>query len=401
MKKILLLGGSSQQVIAIKTAKELGYYTILCDFLSNNPGQYVADKFYLISTTDKQSVLEVAKSEKIDGILAYASDPAALTAAYVAEKLNLPSNPYKSVEILSQKHLFRNFLKKNSFCVPNSVYFKDKDKDNMVEHKTKTLHYPLLVKPTDSSGSKGISKINLEKELNDAISMAKKFSRNHIIQIEEYIEKDHDFIVGGDIFVLNGKVVFWGLLNCHRDFLVNPLVPVGKSYPLQLSKERIIKIRLQTQKLIDLLQIKFGAFNIELIFDQNDDLYFIEMGPRNGGNMIPDFLSIISGKNMIVATIQCAMGNYDVDITFDKKECYYASYNLHTNKNGKYQGIYFHKEIDQYIIRKEIYISKGDQVYYFDGANKAIGIIFMKFNNLIAMNNLLKKINNLIDIRVD
>ena len=90
MKKILLLGGSAQQVVAIETAKKLGYYTILCDFLDDNPGQFVADKFYLVSTTNKEAVLNVAEREKIDGILAYASDPAAPTAAYVAEKMGLP-----------------------------------------------------------------------------------------------------------------------------------------------------------------------------------------------------------------------------------------------------------------------------------------------------------------------
>ena len=93
MKKILLLGGSAQQVIAIETAKKLGYYTVLCDYLTDNPGQFVADKFYLVSTTDKDSILKVAIDEKIDGILAYASDPAAPTAAYVAEKMELPGNP--------------------------------------------------------------------------------------------------------------------------------------------------------------------------------------------------------------------------------------------------------------------------------------------------------------------
>ena len=87
MKKILLLGGSEQQIVAIKTAKRLGYYTVLCDYLLDNPGQYEADKFYLVSTTDKEEVLKVAVDECIDGVLAYASDPAAPTAAYVAEKL--------------------------------------------------------------------------------------------------------------------------------------------------------------------------------------------------------------------------------------------------------------------------------------------------------------------------
>ena len=91
MKKILLLGGSAQQVIAIETAKRLGFYTVLCDYLDDNPGQFAADKFYLVSTTDKEAVLKVAESEKIDGVMAYASDPAAPTAAYVAEKMGLPT----------------------------------------------------------------------------------------------------------------------------------------------------------------------------------------------------------------------------------------------------------------------------------------------------------------------
>ena len=112
MKKILLLGGSAQQVVAIETAKRLGYYTVLCDFLTDNPGQYVADKFYLVSTTDKDAVLEVAQKEKVNGVLAYASDPAAPTAAYVGEKLKLPTNPYYAVDILCNKDRFRAFLQR-------------------------------------------------------------------------------------------------------------------------------------------------------------------------------------------------------------------------------------------------------------------------------------------------
>lgn len=126
MKKILLLGGSAQQVIAIETAKRLGYYTVLCDYLGDNPGQYVADQFYLVSTTDKAEVLKVAQKEKIDGILAYASDPAAPTAAYVAEQMGLPGNPYESVEILCNKDRFRTFLKENGFNAPEACGYSEK-----------------------------------------------------------------------------------------------------------------------------------------------------------------------------------------------------------------------------------------------------------------------------------
>ena len=124
MKKILLLGGSAQQVIAIETAKKLGYYTVLCDFLTDNPGQYVADKFYLVSTTDKDAVLEVAQKENVDGVLAYASDPAAPTAAYVGEKLKLPTNPYSAVDILCNKDRFRAFLQDNGFNAPVSMGYR-------------------------------------------------------------------------------------------------------------------------------------------------------------------------------------------------------------------------------------------------------------------------------------
>ena len=122
-KKLLLLGGSPQQLIAIQKAKELGFYTVLCDYLPDNPGQYIADKFYQVSTTDVNAVYEVAKKEAVDGILPYCSDPAALPASIVCSLLNLPSNPFKSVEILGLKYKFREFLKNNGFVCPNFFIF--------------------------------------------------------------------------------------------------------------------------------------------------------------------------------------------------------------------------------------------------------------------------------------
>lgn len=400
MRKILLLGGSAQQIVAIEKAKKLGYYTVLCDFLTDNPGQYVADKFYLVSTTDKEAVLKVAKEEKIDGVLAYASDPAAPTAAYVAEKLGLPTNPYDSVRILSEKHLFRQFLKKHNFESPISISFKHKDFSLTQKEFISKMSFPVLVKPVDSSGSKGITKIESVQELDRAMKYAEQFSRNKILEVEEYITKDHEYLVGGDVFVVDGKVVFWGLLNCHRDFEVNPLVPVGKSYPLNLSMERKSLIRKEIQRLMDCLKIKFGAFNVELIITEENKLYFIEMGPRNGGNMIPDLLSYISGKDMITASIECAMGNKEVDITFEQKEVFFATHNLHSDRREVFDKIVFDPELEPYIIRKEIYKKTGDEIYYFDGANKALGIIFLKFENKETMNTILSNINEYISIKV-
>lgn len=174
MKKILLLGGSKQQIPAVECAKRRGYYTILCDYLSDNPGQRVADKFYLESTTDKETILKIAQKEKIDGIVAYASDPAAPTAAYVAEKLGLPTNPYETVRILANKNLFRKFLKNNGFSCPNME--EANSYDELIE-KIENLKFPVIIKPVDSSGSKGITKLINKENLNFYYEKALKFSR--------------------------------------------------------------------------------------------------------------------------------------------------------------------------------------------------------------------------------
>lgn len=396
VKKILLLGGSAQQVIAIKAAKHLGYYTILCDYLPDNPGQYEADQFYLISTTDKDAVLELAQKEKIEGVLAYASDPAAPTAAYVAEKLELPGNPFKSVEILCNKDQFRKFLLENGFSVPDAKGYSlaidaVKEKDG--------FEYPIIIKPVDSSGSKGATVLDTEDGLYEALNFAFSFSRSHRIIIEHYIEKKHPYLIGGDIFIKDGKIVLWGLLNCHRDVNVNPLVPVGKSYPLQLGENDIKNVKHTLSSMVEKLGIRNGSMNVELVVDKDDHVWPIDVGPRSGGNMIPDLLGDMFGVNIAEMSIEAAMGT-EIKGNICEPNGFYATHNLHSNRNGRYKGISFSPEIEPYIYRKCLYKKQGDVVEYFDNAAKCLGIVFFKFPDEVVMKSVLEHINELITIEL-
>lgn len=377
MKKILLLGGSTQQIPAIEYANKQGLYTILCDYLPDNPGQYYAKKFYCISTTDRHAILDIAIQEKIDGVVAYASDPAAPTAAYVAEQLKLPTNPYKSVEILAYKDKFREFLGSHEFNCP-----KAKSYSSLVCAKKEIdqFTFPVMVKPVDSSGSKGVSKVTITEEFEVAYKLALDNSRGEKIIVEEFIVQDHQFLIGGDCFVLNGMVAYWGLLNCHRDPKVNTLVPVGKSYPLLIGESRLIKVKKEIEKIVNLLGIKFGGFNLEIMIDKNDKVFLIEMGPRNGGNMIPDLLKIINNVDLIGATIETAIGNNNLILQSETNNGFYATHNIHTETNGIFNEIRYKNSIEEKIIKKIIYKKKGDEVQYFNGANKAIGILFLKFD---------------------
>lgn len=388
MKKILLLGGSAQQIVAIKTARKHGYYTVLCDYLTDNPGQYEADKFYLVSTTDKDAVLKVATDEKVDGILAYASDPAAPTAAYVAEKLGLPTNPYESVETLCNKDRFRTFLKENGFNTPNSAGYSDKNVD------TSLFSLPVIIKPVDSSGSKGATVLHSWDGLNKALDFAFSFSRSHRLIVEEFIEKKHEYLIGGDIFVADGKVILWGLLNCHRDNSVNPLVPVGKSYPLMLDKTDEDEVKSTLQRIVDKLGLRFGSVNVELVVDKNNRVWPIDIGPRAGGNMIPDLLGMIFGADVVEMAVLSAMGER---FSSEIKEGipYFATHNLHFDRKGIYDSIEFSEDLEKYIVKKCLYKKSGDMVEYFDNAAKALGIIFMKFEDQKTMKYILDKINQL------
>ena len=393
-KKILLLGGSTAQLIAIETAKRLGYYTVLCDFLPDNPGQYIADSFHLVSTTDKEGVLSVAKEEEIDGIVAYSSDPAAPTAAFVANAMNLPGMDYDVVRHFCEKQLFRKFLLKNGFNVPKSIEvkipydFEDIDISN--------LHLPLIVKPTDSSGSKGITVIEVESKLHDALKYAQEYSRNNVLIIEEFVGRDHPFVIEAEIFTINGEVVTWGLINSIRDTASNPLLPAAYSYPLEVSPSRKELVRKEVSRLVKATGNTSGAFNIEMIIDKNNRLYFLDAGPRNGGNLLPEFISMISGKDIVEATIRTAMGDTaNLDVTLDGEEGgYWGLGVLHSSQSGLYNRVEYSDLAKEALIREEVQKKMGEQVRPFERCNDLVGLNFLHFKSQAEMDEVMCNTND-------
>lgn len=386
-KRILLLGGSAQQVVAIKAAKELGYYTVLCDYLADNPGQYVADKHYNISTTNIEAVYKVAKEELVDGILAYASDPAALPAAIVCERLGLPTNPAKSVEILGLKHPWREFLRNNGFACPKSAIFNPSISKKDFQNLIYGFSFPILVKPTDSSGSKGVTVLNNLENLNTAIQWADTYSRNKILIVEEFITRSFPYVIGGDIFIWNGEIVLHGEMACLRGDNGKSLIPIGKKRPSGLNVQQNINVYRELQRLITMLDIRFGEMNIEILLDKEDNVHFLELGPRAGGNMIPLQLSDVFGVDLVKANVQAAMGVKPdfVDKPLKELPGCYMHYVLHSNKSGAFGGIEIDECIRKYVYRKVVYKNPGDKIEVFDGAGKALGIVFLHFNTIEEM----------------
>lgn len=390
-KKLLMLGGSPQQVIAIEKARSLGYKTILCDYLPDNPGRHVADVFYEISTTDKEAVLRIAQNESIDGVIAYASDPAAPTAAFISDALNLPGMKYDIARCFCEKHLFRSFLKDNGFNVPESA-FLNLDNDSSLSTLS-SLRLPLIIKPTDSSGSKGVTVVHKTSELIDAIEKAAAFSRNSIVIVEEFIQRDHPHVIEAELLVTNGKIVSWGLINSIRDNNVNELLPSGYSYPLLLSRSRIELVKTEIEKLVKASKMEHGAFNIEMIINKNDELFFLDAGPRCGGNMLPDFISMIAREDLIKTAVQISMGETTQNSFFLPAEpngTFWGLSVIHSDRRGFFNNLSYSEKAHKHLKEERLLIDQGQEVHPFNTCSDLLGLSFFKFDSEEEMRSIME-----------
>lgn len=382
MKKLLLLGGSAQQVIAIETAKQLGYYTVLCDYLPDNPGQHVADKFYLVSTTDKEAVLEVAKQETVDGVLAYASDPAAPTAAYVAEKMGLPGNPYASVELLCNKDAFRVFLEKHGFCTPRAKGYTDLNVA-FADIQENHFQFPIIVKPVDSSGSKGVSRIDTLQEAQQKLEYAMSFSRGKRIIVEEFVEK-FGYQIAGDGLSVDGELVFRYFANDHfNPKCVNPFVPISASFPYNMPEAVQDKIHAEIQRLLSLLGMKTCTYNFDLRIDKDYNVYLMEIAPRDGGNYIPQIIKYATGVDLVEYSVKAAMGEKIKCDGFGRPSGFYAYYAVHSLKDGILKEVKI--KAKDHILENHLIVKPGDEVKAFTGANTTLGCLLMKFDSMEQM----------------
>lgn len=393
-KRILFLGGAPSQIPPIKYAKSKGYYVITCDYLPDNPGHMLADEYHNISTTDKDAVLALSAKLNIDGVVAYASDPAAPTAAYVAEKLGLPGNPYESVLTLARKDLFRKFLKDHNFNVPRSNSFYDlEDAEQWANH----INFPLFIKPVDSSGSKGVTEINSIDKLEWAFNYALKFSREKKVVVEEKIIKQ-GYQVAGDGFIVNGKLTFKSWADEHFDKLCNGLVPIGQTFPTSHNKNLLTQAHTETQRLLDLLGMRTGALNFDFMFSQDGKFYFLELGPRNGGCLIPEVIKYATGVDLIKATVDAALG-IDCDyIQQVEVNGYWSSYMVHSLQDGTFDSLKCSERIVPMIREQTIYVNKRDLVKQYSGSNDTLGMMIIEYPDMPTMLEMIDNMEH--DIRV-
>ena len=385
----MLLGGIRYLLPVIKAAHEQGYYVITADYLPNNIAHKYSDEYVNVSIIDKEAVLKVAQERQIDGIMSFGVDPGVVSASYVQEKMGLPSfGPYESVCILQNKDRFRAFLAEHGFNVPKAKGYESvidtlADKD--------TLDYPVIVKPTDSAGSKGVSRVDKPEQLEADVSYAFDKSLSGHIIIEEFIEKQ-GCSSDTDSFSVDGKLKFVSFNAQYFDAkAVNPYTPAAYSWPSTFTKEQEDYLTSEIQRLITLLGMKTNIYNIETRIGTNGKPYIMELTPRGGGNRLCEMLYYATGVDMITAMTRYIVGDSVPEIEQKPYKGHWAEVILHADKTGVFDYLEISKDLPAKIVEEDLWVKKGDKINGFEGANDAIGTLVLKFK---SVDDLEKRITN-------
>ena len=301
MKKILILGAGIYQVPLIKIAKELGIYTIVASIRGNYPGFEIADKVYYENTTDYRKILSIARREEIDGIVTAGTDVAVITIGKVCDALGLRGLSFEAAEFATDKLLMKQCYEKYGVRSAKfrRVSFDDPNYANIIADLT----LPVMFKSVDSSGSRGIVKVDSPSEYDHARNIVLENTRSDYFIVEEYIEGEE---FGAQAFVQDGRLEF---ILPHGDYVFkgDTGVPVGHFAPYDLDPEILEDAGHQLAAAARAMQLDNCAINADFIL-KDGKTYVLELGGRSGATCLAELVSIYYGFDYYEKIVRVAIG---------------------------------------------------------------------------------------------
>ena len=300
MKKLAVMGASWLQAPLILRAREMGLETHVFAWAANDVGEKLADFFYPVSLTEKNEILEICRRIGVAGVTSIASDLGAVTGAYVAENLGLSGNGSRSAFLASNKHAMRMAFEEHGDPSPRSLLISRAE-----EVAESGLCYPIIIKPTDRSGSRGITRLESPEGLKEAIDRAAGEAFEHRVLAEEYAE-------GREYSV---ECLSWE--GSHRMLAITKKYTTGSPHfietahlePAPLTDERTEQVRKTVFHALDSLGIRVGASHSELKITEDGTIRLIEIGARMGGDLIgSDLVPLSTGIDFTGEVIRAALG---------------------------------------------------------------------------------------------
>jgi biotin carboxylase len=302
MKKLLIIGAGFLQSFVIKKAKEMGYYTITIDKNPNSVGFLYADKYETIDIIDQEACLKYAGFNHINGVMTAATDYGVLSAAYIAQQMNLPGLKYEVAKVIKNKYMVGCTLFNNN--IDNISQYYEIKNISEVEEIGRKINFPVIVKPCDGSGSKAVIRVDNIDSIKHACEEAIRASLLGRALIQDFIEgKEY----GVESFVYDRQVFVLGVMGKH---MTSPpdYAELGHYMPSQLDIEE--KVKNVTKNAIEALEINFGAVNMDVLVTKDNEICIIDIGARMGGNLIGShIIPLGTGIDYLENLIRASVGD--------------------------------------------------------------------------------------------
>jgi biotin carboxylase len=389
MKKVLFLGAAPFQLPPIDYALRCGHQVVTCDNRPDNPGHRLAHRSYDVSTVDAAAVLRIAEREQVDGVLAYASDVSAPTAAHVAWRLGLPGNPPAAVDLLTRKDRFRDFLSQTGLQPLLHRSFRAEEQGAIRPYVEQAAR-PMVIKPVDASGSKGVSL--LDPEGFDALGVDQAFaeSRSCTVVVEEHVPKSGHQVCG-DGFVEDGELVFVDFGDGHFYDDGCFLAPFAETFPSLHSSGVLVRAKQALERILFAAGYRQGPINLDVLITTSGEPFVIEIGPRAGGNFIPTAISYRTGVDLVAAAVEgCLDSGYRLPRERAQEGGYVACYMVHSRTGGIFQRLRLSQELRHHLIETNLYLEPGGRVGPFLKASEAVGNLILRFDSSTQMHQMVR-----------
>lgn len=341
MKTIMIIGAHANGSPLVTKAQELGYRTVAC----LDPGDYCSEKIdarYVFDLKDRSRLLEIAKREKIDGVVSQAGFLME-TVAFVAKELGLVGNPEEAMRILGTKYAFRQLQRRLGLpapkcAAPTSFW-------SFVRAALK-MSFPLLVKPDFLAGAQGVCKVRsrwLMPFVYRAYRQACRRSFNGQACIEEFIPPPDRDIVECELCVYGGRYFFGGMYTSHKSKRY-PLLGMSSSIlrPTEANARGLEQLKRDVQRIFTELDVTSGEYNLEGFITRRGDFFIVEINPRQGGGMLPFISSAVTGIDYDRLLLTTAVGDYSylnsIEPT-DRVLRHLMFHRVYATVRGIYQGL--------------------------------------------------------------